>query len=118
MALWKNWKRGRCGSLPKLDRRTAWQEVARAVGGTFEQGKRPSADRVTIAHGPWTITLNTYRVQTGEATITYTRATTLFIGQSDPRLWCGSEISSIRSWRMSASGAWFRVTVPSPHVMS
>ena len=69
-----------------MDRREAWQEVARSVGGTFEQGKRSSADTVAVGHGPWTITLDTYTVHTGQVAITYTRAKALFIGQGDPKL--------------------------------
>lgn len=80
------WKRGRGNKIRKLDRREAWQEVARSVGGTFEQGKRSSADRVSIAHGPWTIALDTHTVHTGHVTITFTRASALFTGQGDPKL--------------------------------
>jgi hypothetical protein len=80
------WKRGRGKKLRQLDRREAWQEVARAVGGTFMQGKRSSADSVAVGHGPWTITLDTYTVYTGQVAITYTRAKALFIGQGDPKL--------------------------------
>jgi hypothetical protein len=80
------WRRGRGKKLRKMDRREAWQEVARSVGGTFEQGKRSSADTVAIGHGPWTITLDTYTVHTGQVAITYTRAKALFIGQGDPNL--------------------------------
>jgi len=79
------WKRGGGKKLRKMDRREAWQEVARAVGGTFKQGKRSSADSVAIGHGPWTITLDTYTVHTGQVAITYTRAKTFFIGQGDPK---------------------------------
>lgn len=80
------WKKGRGRKLHKMDRREAWQEVARSVGGTFEQGKRSSADTVAIGHGPWTITLDTYTVYTGQVAITYTRAKAFFIGQGDPKL--------------------------------
>ncbi len=69
-----------------MDRREAWQDAARAVGGTFKRGKRSSADSVVIGHGPWTITVDTHTVDTGEGTITYTRAKALFIGRGDPKL--------------------------------
>ncbi|MGE0159016.1 MAG: hypothetical protein AB7T31_06345 [Gemmatimonadales bacterium] len=80
-SLWK-WVRKR----PKPDRRAVWQEVARSVGGTFLPGKRSSADKVLVAHGPWTIELETYTVHTGEASVTYTRARALFAGQVDIEL--------------------------------
>ena len=70
----------------RRDRREAWQELARAVGGTFEQGKRASADTVSVAHGPWTVVLETYTVHTGQSSVTFTRAKALFVGQGDPRV--------------------------------
>jgi hypothetical protein len=71
---------------PSTDRREAWQEVARAVGGELEPGKRASADTVSVVGGPWTIVLETYTVHTGQTAATYTRAKALFVGQGDPRL--------------------------------
>ena len=66
---------------PKMSRREAWQEVARRVGGTFEQGKRKSQDQVVLEHGSWTIRLDTYTVHTGQVSITYTRTRAFFIGR-------------------------------------
>jgi hypothetical protein len=60
--------------------------VADAVGGELEQGKRASADTVSVVHGPWTIVLETYTVHTGQSYVTYTRAKALFVGQGDPRV--------------------------------
>ena len=77
----------------RTDRREAWQEVARAVGGKLEQGKRASADTVSVVHDPWTIVLETYTVHTGHASVTYTRAKALFVGQGDPTL-------RIRKWNL------------------
>jgi hypothetical protein len=78
------WRRVR--KPPKRDRREVWLEVADTVGATFVPGKRPSADKVLVEHGPWTIVLDTYTVHTGEATVTYARARALFAGQADIRL--------------------------------
>jgi hypothetical protein len=75
------------------NRREAWQEAARAVGGELEQGKRASADTVSVVHGLWTIVLETYTVHTGHAAVTHTRARALFVGQGDPRL-------RIRKWNL------------------
>jgi hypothetical protein len=71
---------------PKKDRREVWEEVAGSVGGTFLPGERSNADKVLVSHGPWTIVLDTYTVHTGQASVTYTRAKTLFSGQVDIRL--------------------------------
>jgi hypothetical protein len=76
------WKTGR----RRTDRREAWQETVRAVGGKLEQGKRASSDTVSVVHGPWTIVLETYTVHTGESAVTYTRAKAPFVGQGDPRV--------------------------------
>ena len=80
------WKQGSRKKPAKMDRREAWQEVARRVGGTFEEGKRKSQDQVVLEHGPWTIRLDTYTVQTGQVSITYTRTRAFFIGRADLKL--------------------------------
>jgi hypothetical protein len=80
-SLWR-WAR----KSPKRDRREVWEEVARSVGGTFLPGKRSSADKVAISHGPWTVELETYTVHTGESSVTYTRAVAVFSGHVDIRL--------------------------------
>jgi hypothetical protein len=67
----------------RIDRREAWQEAAALVGGRFVEGKRKSADRVALEHGPWTIWLDTHTVSTGSVTVTYTRVRALFIGAAD-----------------------------------
>lgn len=80
------WKSGKIRRHPKIDRREAWQEVARRVDGTFVEGKSASRDRVALSHGPWTLRLDTYMVNTGHASVTYTRARAFFIGQADLKL--------------------------------
>jgi hypothetical protein len=80
-SLWR-WAR----KSPKRDRREVWEEVARSVDGIFLAGTRSSADKVAISHGPWTIVLDTYTVDTGHSSVTYTRAKALFVGQVDIRL--------------------------------
>ena len=67
-------KRGNGKNLPNIDRRQAWQEVARRVGGTFEEGRWKSQDRVAVEHGAWSIRLDTYTVHKGQVSVTYTRA--------------------------------------------
>ena len=64
----------------KLDRRTAWREVATLLGGELVEGKRPSGDKVGVARGPWKIWLDTYTVHAGQASQTYTRCRAYFVG--------------------------------------
>ncbi|HSM59333.1 MAG TPA: hypothetical protein VK849_00995 [Longimicrobiales bacterium] len=68
----KAWTVRRRGVRP--DRRSRWAEAATRLGGTLVEGKRSSADRVDVGHGPWTVTLDTYVVSTGNTAVTYTRA--------------------------------------------
>jgi hypothetical protein len=63
-----------------------WQEVADSVGGTFVPGERPSADKVRITHGPWTLELHTFTVDSGEGSVTYTRVKTVFSSHVDIEL--------------------------------
>ena len=77
------WEKRDGGKRPKSDRRQAWREVARRVGGTFEEGRRKSRDRVTLEHRAWRIRLDTYTVHTGQVSVTYTRVGAFFIGRAD-----------------------------------
>jgi len=67
----------------KLDRREAFQSAASDLGAAFVAGKRSSRDQVHMEHGPWKVTLDTYVVSQGQATITYTRVRTLYIARDD-----------------------------------
>jgi len=64
----------------KLDRRDAWQRVAAATGGRFVEGKRPAKDKVVVSHGPWPVWLDTYTVNTGQTSVTYTRVRAYVLG--------------------------------------
>jgi len=80
------WKNGSRKKALKMDRREAWQEMARRVGGTLEEGTWKSQDQVVLKHGPWTIRLDTYTVHTGQVSITYARTCAFFIGRADLKL--------------------------------
>ncbi len=80
------WKSRAGENIPQMDRREAWQEVARRVGGTFVEGKRKSQDRVALEHGHRTIRLDTYTVQTGQMSVTITRVWAFFVGRADLKL--------------------------------
>lgn len=70
----------RASGEPKLDRRSAWREVATRTGGELVEGKRPSGDKVAAGHGPWKIWMDTYTVHAGQAQVTYTRTQAHFSG--------------------------------------
>jgi len=70
-------------SKPKMDRRQAFQAAASDVGATFVAGKRPNGDEVHLEHGPWRVTLDTYVESNGQASVTYTRARSLYVAKED-----------------------------------
>jgi hypothetical protein len=70
----------------KVDRRAAWSEVAARLGGRMEEGKSAAKDRVVFEHGPWWSRLDTYTVNTGNATITYTRVRAYVLGHRGLRV--------------------------------
>ena len=70
-------------SIPKLDKRQAFQAAASELDATFVQGKRSSGDQIHFEHGPWNVILDTYVVTTGQVTITYTRAQALYVATDD-----------------------------------
>lgn len=35
------------------DQRTVWREMATLLGGELVEGRRPTADRIVVRHGPW-----------------------------------------------------------------
>ena len=72
-------KRDKGKAVRKLDRRDAWQRVAVATEGLFVEGKRPAKDRVVVTHGPWQAWLDTYVVNNGQTSVTYTRARAYFL---------------------------------------
>ena len=76
-------KRDKKRRLQKVDRRDAWQRVAAATGGRFVEGKHPAKDKVIVSHDPWDVWLDTYTVNTGQTSVTYTRVRTYFMGWRD-----------------------------------
>ncbi len=68
---------------PKVDRRTAWREVAARLDGRLEEGKRAGNDRAWFQHGPWRTRLDTYAVSTGTVTVTYTRVRAYVLGHRE-----------------------------------
>lgn len=50
-----------------------WSELSKEIGGDFNEGGFFKNGKLTLEHGDWTITLDTYVVSTGKTTIVYTR---------------------------------------------
>jgi hypothetical protein len=54
-------------------REEVWRQLSTAVEGRYVDGGFLKTDKVEVEHGPWIVTLDTYTVSTGKATIIYTR---------------------------------------------
>ena len=54
-------------------REEIWRRLSEEVGGTFVDGGFWKDDKVEVAHGDWTVTLDRYVVSTGKVTVVYTR---------------------------------------------
>jgi hypothetical protein len=50
-----------------------WKQLSDQVHGRFLEGGFWKGDKVLVEHGPWTLTLDTFAIHTGEVTIVYTR---------------------------------------------
>ena len=50
-----------------------WRLLANEIGAKFVEGGFAKGDKVVATHGPWTVTLDTYAVSTGNTTIVFTR---------------------------------------------
>jgi hypothetical protein len=54
-------------------RKEIWRQFCAQTGTTFVEGGFARTDKIEAAHGPWTVTLDTFAVSTGKSTIVYTR---------------------------------------------
>lgn len=68
------------------DQRTVWREMARLLKGKLVEGKRPTADKILVRHGPWRIVTDVYVQSNGQTSVTYTRVRAHFPG------WRGLEV--------------------------
>ena len=50
-----------------------WRQLCAATGADYVQGGFWKGDKVQVAHGEWTITLDTYVVSTGKVVVHFTR---------------------------------------------
>ncbi len=58
-----------------------WSQVARDIGGHFDDGGFWGRDALRYQSGEWEVTLDTYTVSTGKSSTTYTRMRAPFINK-------------------------------------
>ncbi len=71
---------------PDLTRRDAWHAVAAALDGECVEGIKPVKDKAVFQHLHWTIVLDTFTVNNGQTSVTYTRIRAPFTGSDDFKL--------------------------------
>jgi hypothetical protein len=54
-------------------REEIWRLLSKEVGGRYVDGGFWKGDKVLVAHGDWTVTLDTFAVSTGKTTMVFTR---------------------------------------------
>jgi hypothetical protein len=74
------------GRSDQPDQRTVWREMATLLGGELVEGKRQTADKILVSHGPWRVTTEIYVESNGKTSVTYTRVQAYFLG------WRGLEV--------------------------
>lgn len=62
------------------DQRTVWREMATLLNGELIEGRRQTADKIVVRHGPWRIVTDIYVQSNGQTTVTYTRVRAHFPG--------------------------------------
>jgi hypothetical protein len=78
-----------------------WKQLCAEIGAQYVDGGFWKGNRVQGAHGPWTITLDTYTVSSGKTSITSTRMRAPFV---DPQ---GFRFTVYRKGIFSEIGKWF-----------
>ena len=68
---------------PELTRRQAWHAVAAALDGQCVEGAKPVKDKAVFQHLHSTIVLDTFTVNNGQTSVTYTRIRAPFTGSDD-----------------------------------
>lgn len=65
------------------NRETVWRQLSDALGAEYVDGGFWKGDKVRIAHGDWTITLDVYTVHANNAHISYTRFRAPYVNGGD-----------------------------------
>jgi hypothetical protein len=65
MGIWRRWF--------GPSRKEIWRQLTAEIEGRYVDGGFWKGDKVHATHGEWTVTLDTYAVSTGKATMVFTR---------------------------------------------
>lgn len=81
-------------------REEVWKQLSAAVGGTLVKGGLFEGDKVEVEHGQWIVTLDTYAVSTGKATVVFTRMRAPYVNPDSFRftVYRKSVFSDIAKW--------------------
>ena len=81
-------------------REEVWRQLSAAIDGRFVEGGFFKSDKVEAEHGQWTVTLDTYTVSTGKATIIFTRMRAPYVNPDGFRftIYRKSLFSEIAKW--------------------
>ncbi len=60
-------------------RKEVWRKLSQELDARYVDGGFWRGDKVTVDHGNWTVTLDTYTVSTGKVTVVYTRMRAPFV---------------------------------------
>lgn len=82
-------------------RAEVWHDLSRRIGGSYTKATWRATDRVTVEHGPWTVTLDTYTMSAGHSHVPFTRFRAPFVESE------GFRLKIYRSTVFSAIGKWF-----------
>lgn len=78
-----------------------WSKLSAQLGGAYSKGTWRKSDRITVEHGHWTITLDTFTVHANNAHIPFTRFRAPFLNTDKFRC------KVYRSNLFSTIGKWF-----------
>jgi hypothetical protein len=78
-----------------------WRQLCAEIGAQYVDGEFWKGNKVQGAHGPWTITLDTYTVSNGKTSTTYTRMRAPFVDSE------GFRFTVYRKGIFSEIGKWF-----------
>jgi hypothetical protein len=82
-------------------RAEVWNQLSAQLGGAYCKGTWRRSDRITVEHGHWTITLDTFTVHANNAHIPFTRFRAPFLATGSFRC------KVYRSSLFSVIGKWF-----------
>ncbi len=63
-----------------------WRKLSTELGARYTAGTWRKSDRIDVAHGPWTITLDTFMVHANNAHVPFTRLRAPFLDTEHLRL--------------------------------